>query len=199
MKTIGLTGGIASGKTAVSDRLAAAGLAIVDTDLLAREIVAPGEPALAELAEAFGTEVLAADGTLDRVALGALVFDDAVARAKLNAITHPRIRERMFVRVAEHRAAGARAAVLVVPLLFENGLDALVDESWVVDVPEAVQKQRLMARNGFTDAEADARIASQLPRNAKLAKATRVIANQGDLAALEAEITRVLSEAGLAA
>jgi len=198
VKTIGLTGGIASGKTAVSDMLAARGLAIVDTDLLAREVVEPGTPGLAAIATAFGPAVLAADGSLDRAALGAIVFEDAAARATLNAITHPRIRELMTARVAAHAAAGARGAVLVVPLLFENGLDAMVDESWVVDVPETVQKQRLMARNGLSEAEADARIASQLPRDAKRAKATRVIANQGDLAALGVEVERVLAEAGLA-
>lgn len=199
MLVVGLTGGIASGKTAVSDRLAAKGAAIVDTDLLAREVVEPGEPALAEIARAFGPEVLQPDGTLDRRALGAVVFADPAARARLNAITHPRIRERMARRLASLAAApdAPPAAILVVPLLFENGLDALVQESWVVDLDDAVRRARLMARDGLTAAEADARIAAQLPRAEKLARATRVIRNDGDLGALDAEVERVWREAGL--
>ena len=201
MKVVGLTGGIASGKTAVSDRLAARGAAIVDTDLLAREIVAPGEPALAELAAAFGPGVLGADGALDRKALGAIVFADPDARARLNAITHPRIRDRMLARLQALAAAPAPPplAVLVVPLLFENGLDRLVEESWVVDVDDAVRRHRLITRDGCTPAEADARIASQMGRAEKLARATRVIPNDGDLEALAAEIDRVWREAGLPA
>lgn len=199
MLVVGLTGGIASGKTAVSDRLAAMGAAIVDTDLLAREIVEPGEPALAELAQAFGPGVLTPAGTLDRKALGALVFADDDARARLNAITHPRIRERMARRLASLAAApdAPPAAILVVPLLFENGLDALVQESWVVDLDDAVRRARLMARDGLTAAEADARIAAQMPRAEKLARATRVIRNEGGLEDLDAEVARVWTEAGL--
>jgi dephospho-CoA kinase len=198
MRVIGLTGGIASGKTAVSDRLAARGAAIVDTDLLAREVVMRGTPGLAAVVEAFGPGILTPDGTLDRKALGELVFTDGTARARLNAITHPRIREAMVARLGALREASPPppAAVLVVPLLFENGLDAMVEESWVVDVPEDVQRARLIAREGFTPAEADARIGSQMARGDKLRRATRVISNAGDLAALEAEITRVWREAG---
>lgn len=197
MRVVGLTGGIASGKTAVSDRLAARGAAIVDTDLLAREIVEPGERALLDLVEAFGATILTPDGRLDRKALGALVFADPQARARLNAITHPRIRERMAERLAALREAAEPApfAVLVVPLLFENGLDAMVEESWVVDVDDAVRRERLIARDGLTPAEADARIASQLPRAEKLARATRVIRNDAGLAELDAEVERVWTEA----
>ena len=200
MRVIGLTGGIASGKTAVSDRLAARGAAVIDTDLLAREIVEPGEPALAEIAAAFGPRVLLPDGRLDRKAVGAVVFADDAARARLNAITHPRIRERMGARLAALRALPAPplAAVLVVPLLFENGLDRLVDESWVVDVPEAVQRARLVTRDGLTPQEAEARIGAQMPRAEKLARATRVIRNEAGLAELDAEVGRAWREAGLA-
>lgn len=199
MLVVGLTGGIASGKTAVSDRLAARGAAVIDTDLLAREIVEPGEPALAELEAAFGAGVLRADGTLDRKALGAVVFADPAARARLNAITHPRIRERMVARLQALRAADPAppVALLVVPLLFENGLDRLVEESWVVDVDDAVQRARLVTRDGLTPQEADARIAAQMPRTEKLARATRAIRNDAGLAELDAEIARVWREAGL--
>lgn len=199
MLVVGLTGGIASGKTAVSDRLAARGAAVIDTDLLAREVVEPGAPALAEIGAAFGPGVMSPDGGLDRKALGALVFADPAARARLNAITHPRIRERMVAELAALRAATPppAVAVLVVPLLFENGLDRLVDESWVVDVDDAIQRARLVARDGLTPAEAEARIAAQMPRAEKLARATRVIRNEGGLAALDGEIDRAWRAAGL--
>ncbi len=199
MLVIGLTGGIASGKTAVSDRLAARGAAVIDTDLLAREIVAPGEPALAEIAAAFGPAALRPDGGLDRKALGAIVFADPAARERLNAITHPRIRERMAATLAALRRhdPAPPAAVLVVPLLFENGLDRLADESWVVDVDDAVQRARLIARDGLTPPEAEARIEAQMPRAEKLARATRIVRNDAGLAELDAEIDRVWRAAGL--
>ena len=199
MKVVGLTGGIACGKTAVSDRLAARGAAIIDTDLLAREVVAPGEPALAEIVAAFGPEVLRPDGTLDRAALGAIVFADPAARERLNGITHPRVRARMRDRLAAlaRQTPPPPVVVLVVPLLYENGLEAWGQESWVVDVPEAVQRSRLMARDGLDAAAADARIAAQMPRAERLARATRVIENQGDMAALDEAIARVWAAARL--
>lgn len=197
MRVIGLTGGIASGKTTVSNHLATLGAAIVDTDELAREVVLPGEPALAEIVAAFGSEVLRPDGTLDRAKLGQIVFRDDAKRARLNAMTHPRIRERMLARVGELRGAVAPppAVVLVVPLLFENGLEALVEESWLVAVPEDVQRARLMGRDGFDAAEADRRIAAQMPLAEKRKRATRTLENAGDVGALKGAVEAAWVEA----
>lgn len=198
MKVIGLTGGIASGKTAVSDLLAGLGAAIIDTDLLAREVVLPGQPAYADIAAAW-PEVVAGDGTLDRARLGAIVFADPDARARLNGFTHPRIRALMAHRLDAQRAAVTppKAAVLVVPLLFENGLDAMVEESWLVAVSAPVQRERLITRDGFAPDEADRRIASQLPLADKLKRATRVIWNEVSLADLRAAVVDTWKEAGL--
>ncbi|MEB3222020.1 MAG: dephospho-CoA kinase [Candidatus Sericytochromatia bacterium] len=201
MRLIGLTGGIACGKTAVADVLAGLGAAIIDTDALAREVVAPGSEGLAAVVAAFGPGVLREDGALDREKLGALVFTNPEARETLNGITHPRIRGLLTARVAELRASARppRAAVLVVPLLFENGLDRLVDEAWVVDVPEGTQRERLAGRNAYGPAEVEARISSQMPRAERLARASRVIDNAGPLAELGARVAEAWQSAGLTA
>lgn len=199
MRVIGLTGGIASGKTTVADMLAARGAAVIDTDVLAREIVRPGMPAYKEIVAAFGAKVLGSDGTLDRAVLGALVFADSAALAQLNRFTHTRIRDEMLARLATLKASDVppSAAILVIPLLFENGLEGLVEESWVVDVPESAQRARLIARDHFDEAAANRRIASQMPRHEKIARATRTIRNDGLPADLAAEVSRVWHEAGL--
>jgi dephospho-CoA kinase len=199
VRLIGLTGGIACGKTAVSDILGELGAAIIDTDMLAREIVTPGSEGLAALVAAFGPDILRPDGTLDRERLGGRVFADPQARETLNRLTHPRIRELLASRLDALRAEASPpvAAVLVVPLLFENGLDRLVEEAWVVDAPEALQRERLARRTGLGPREVEARIASQLPRHDRLARATRVLENGGSLAQLRNEVERVWSEAGL--
>ncbi|MEB3196306.1 MAG: dephospho-CoA kinase [Candidatus Sericytochromatia bacterium] len=198
MRIIGLTGGIASGKTAVSDILASLGAAIIDTDMLAREVVQPGQPGLAEVVASFGPEVLQADGQLNRGALAQRVFADEEARQRLNGILHPRIRALTAERLTAARAAGHHAAaVLVVPLLFENGLETTVEESWVVDVPEALQRDRLAHRDGLTAGEVDARLASQMSRAERLARADRVILNTGDRAQLREEVLSTWRAAGL--
>ncbi|MEB3330274.1 MAG: dephospho-CoA kinase [Candidatus Sericytochromatia bacterium] len=201
MRIIGLTGGIACGKSAATEMLAELGAAIIDTDVLAREVVAPGSEGLAAVVAAFGPSVLQADGALDRVRLGAQVFSDAEAREVLNGITHPRIRALIAAKLGALRASQPppAAVVLVVPLLFERGLDRLVEEAWVVDVPEAIQRERLARRSGLGPADVEARIASQLPREARLARATRVLDNSGSLAQLRAEVARVWAEAALPA
>jgi dephospho-CoA kinase len=193
---VGLTGGIAAGKTAVADLLAARGAALIDTDLLAREVVMPGQPAYQDIAAAW-PNVVRADGTLDRQALGAIVFNDEAARQRLNGMTHPRIRQLMLDRLAALQAAQdpPPMAVLVVPLLFENGLDAMVQESWLVAVSPETQLARLMGRDGAGEADARARIASQMPQEEKLKRATRVVWNDGDREALARAVDEAWREA----
>jgi dephospho-CoA kinase len=190
LRVIGLTGGIASGKTAVSDILAQRGAVILDTDLIAREVVEPGQAAWKDIQTEFGAEMFLPDGRLDRERLGARVFADPVARERLNTITHPRIRETLMQRLDGLRASAAPppAAVLVVPLLFEKGLDAWVEESWVVDIPETLQRERLAARDGLAPDAVKARLDSQMSRADRLARATHVISNAGDRAALAAQV-----------
>jgi dephospho-CoA kinase len=191
---IGLTGGIASGKSAVAHLLRARGATVVDADLVAREVVAPGQPALADLTERFGAEILTPGGALDRKKLGAIVFADPAARAAVNAITHPRVAARSAELFREAGARGARVVFYEAALLVENsahrGLDGLV----VVAASPEVQERRLVERDGLTVAEARARIASQLPVEAKRKAATWVIENDGDRAALEARVAEVVRE-----
>lgn len=198
MRVIGLTGGIASGKSTVAELLRAKGAVVIDADVIAREIVQPGEDAYHEIAAAW-PEVVLPEGGLDRAKLGAIIFNDAKARNKLNAMTHGRVRERMLDRAEalRHSASPPPAAVLDIPLLFENRLEKLVEETWVVFLDPQHQLDRLIKRNGFTREEAEARIASQLPLSKKAQLATRIIDNNGDLAGLAAEVDRVWREAGL--
>lgn len=177
MLVVGLTGGIASGKSLVGGYFADVGAATVDADALAREVVAPGSEGLAAVIEAFGDGVLAADGTLDRAALRRRIFDDDEARQRLEGILHPRIRTLMEARVEARRATGDAYCVAIVPLLVETGQDARYDRVLVVDAPEPVQIARLQARDG-TDAEtARAMLARQASRASRLACADDVIAN----------------------
>ena len=191
---IGLTGGIASGKSAVAKLLVAKGAAVVDADLLARQIVEPGQPALAELVARFGAAILTAEGTLDRKRLGALAFSDEQARRDLNRITHPRIAAASAQAIATWSDAGANVVFYEAALLVENrthtGLSGLV----VVAAPPEVQEQRMMARDGVVLEDARARIAAQLPLEEKIKAATWVVHNDGDMAHLEAEVDRVVAD-----
>ena len=183
---VGLTGGIASGKSAACSRLAAHGIVVVDADVVAREVVAPGEPAHDAVVARFGPSVLAADGSLDRAALRARVFADPAERRALEAIVHPAVRECMR-RKAD--AATGPYVVLAIPLLAESGADyGWLDVVVVIDVPEAVQLSRLLARDGNTEALARAMIAAQAPRERRLAIADEVIDNGGSLHDLHAAI-----------
>ena len=177
MLRIALTGGIAGGKTLVSDKLASLGAVVIDSDLLARQVVEPGSAGLQEVVDRFGNGVLRADGFLDRPALGELIFSDADARADLNAIIHPRVRSAAARLEAEVPADGM--VVHVIPLLVETGQQSTFDAVIVVDVPEDVQLCRLMERNGLGDDQARARIAAQAQRSEKLSAATWVIDNSG--------------------
>lgn len=182
---IGLTGGIGSGKSTVAGLLAAKGAVVIDADLLAREVVAPGTPGLAEVVQRFGDGVLAADGALDRAALGRIVFADPVARRDLEAIIHPAVRARA-AGLTSAAPAGA-VVVQVIPLLVETGQQDAFDLVVVVDVDPAVQLDRVRARDGFDEAAARRRLQAQASREARLAAADWVISNDGspaDLAAL---------------
>lgn len=200
MRVLGLTGGIASGKSTVAHLLEERGGAIIDADVLAREVVEPGTPGLAAIVRRFGPEVLDGPGALDRRALGARVFGDPAALADLNAIVHPAVRQAMHAHLAElaARPSPPRFAVLVIPLLYEGGLEDLVDEVWVVSVPEAVQRARLAARDGFDPAAVEARIQSQWPLARKVELADRVIDNSGTPAELVPRVEAALGAAGLA-
>ena len=188
---IGLTGGIASGKSTVARMFAERGAAVIDADQLARQIVEPGQPALAELIARFGPQILTPAGTLDRRRLGAIAFADPAARADLGRITHPRIAAASAAAIATWSDAGAQVVLYEAALLVENRAHAGLAGLIVVATPPDVQRRRLIERDGLAPEEADARIAAQAPLADKLAAATWVIENTGDRAALEAEVARV--------
>lgn len=178
MITIGLTGGIGSGKSTVSSRLAELGAFIVDVDLVAREIVEPGQPALAELAEAFDG-VLNPDGTLNRAELARQAFATPEATEKLNAITHPRIRARTEELFKQGRESGAQVLVYDMPLLIENGEVDKVDHVLVVDAPDELRIDRLVQHRGVDEDDARRRIAAQIDRETRLNAADTVLDNSG--------------------
>lgn len=181
-RVVGVTGGIASGKSAVTRRFEAHGVPVVDTDLLAREVVAPGSEGLTAVLHAFGPAVLAADGSLDRRALRERVFATPQARRQLERITHPRIRALALERLGQLTAP---YALLVVPLLAEGGGRwPEMDRVLLIDVEPAVQKARLLARDGISPALADAMIGAQATRAARLQLADDVLTNDGTLDAL---------------
>lgn len=194
MLKVGLTGGIGSGKSAVSALLASYGAVVVDADLLAREVVAPGTPGLSEVVTRFGQDVLLPDGTLDRPALGRRVFRDPEALAALNAIVHPRVAVATQERFSEAAAAGADVVVHDVALLVENGLAPAYDAVVVVAARPETQHERLVRLRGMTPADADARIAAQAPLADKVAVATHVIDNDGPLDTLAPQVQAVWAE-----
>lgn len=188
---IGLTGGIAAGKSEVSRRFEALGITVADADLAARAVVAPGSEGLARIAAHFGTDILLADGQLDRAALRARIFDSAQDRQALEAITHPAIRQQL--RQACEQAEGPYA-IAAIPLLTEAGgrqQYPWLDRILVVDVPVAVQHARLMQRDGIDTALADRMIAAQASREARLALADDVVANDGQPDHLQAHVERL--------
>lgn len=182
---VGLTGGIASGKSVVADMFSALGVPVIDTDVVAREVVEPGQPALADIAEQFGDDVIGADGRLDRAAMRRRVFADAGERRRLEAILHPRIRDAAF---AQSRAAGGDYQLIVVPLMVESPMAGRMDRILVVDVPESLQLSRLLARDAGERAEAEAMIDAQASRVRRLAIADDVIDNAGSLDATRRQV-----------
>ncbi|MDH6127121.1 dephospho-CoA kinase [Kitasatospora sp. GP82] len=192
MLRIGLTGGIGAGKSEVSRQLAELGAVIVDSDLIAREVVAPGTEGLRAVAAEFGPEILRPDGSLDRAALGAVVFADPARLAALNAIVHPLVR----ARSAELESAAGPGDIVVhdVPLLAENGLAPLYELVIVVDVDDEVRLERLVRLRGMSEAEAKARMAAQATREARLAVADLVIDNSGPLSELAPRVREVWAQ-----
>lgn len=193
---IGLTGSIGSGKSAVAALLAKLGATVVDADVLAREIVEPGKPALRKIVKAFGETVLNPDKTLNRKALGEIIFSDREKRTVLEAITHPKIRELWLEKLAEAKASGSsRIIVYVVPLLFESKKRyPELDKILVVAASERTCLYRIMARDKLTEEQAFLRIRSQLPISEKIKKADFVVMNEGDLRSLEEQVLEVYSE-----
>ncbi|WP_242394620.1 dephospho-CoA kinase [Anaeromyxobacter oryzisoli] len=194
MRVVGLTGGIASGKSTFAALLRERGVPVVDADALARRVVQPGSPALARIAAEFGPRVLAADGGLDRKRLAARVFADPAARRALEAITHPAIRQAMREETRRLAAAGHELVLYDTPLLYEVGLDATLDCVVVVWAPREVQRERLMRRDGLAPADADARLAAQLPLDEKAARADFVVENADVPGALAAKADRLLAD-----
>jgi dephospho-CoA kinase len=188
VRLIGLTGGIATGKSTVAASLAARGATIVDADVLAREVLVPGAPAFADVVAAFGNGVLGKGGALDRAALGAVVFADPDRRAELESITHPRINSLMQEQILTALQSSTPLVVADIPLLFENDRDAAFEGTLLVYAPAAVQVQRIRERDGLEPADAKRRLAAQLPIDEKRARATWVIDNGGTRESTAAQV-----------
>ena len=184
---VALTGGIASGKTTVANLFAAHGVPLVDTDLIAREVVEPGQPALAAVVATFGADVLDQEGRLDRRRLREIIFGDAAARGRLEAILHPAIRAEMERQSAAAADAGPYQ-LLVIPLLAEGGRRNHVDRVLVIDTPESVQVARLMARDAVTREQAEASLRAQAARTARLGIADDVVTNTGRIEDLRDQV-----------
>jgi dephospho-CoA kinase len=189
---VGLTGGIASGKSTVSGMLAELGAVVIDADKLAREVVEKGTPGLAAVVEAFGAGLLTADGDLDRPAMGALVFNDEGKRRTLESIVHPLVFERIVA--LEQEAPEGSVVVHDIPLLAESGRAGTFDAVVVVDVPPGTQVERMLRDRGWTREDAESRIASQATREDRLAVATYVVDNTGSLADLRRRVEEVYAE-----
>jgi dephospho-CoA kinase len=193
LRLIGLTGGIGTGKSTVARLIAARGVPVIDADILAREAVQPGSRGLAAVASAW-PDVIAPDGSLDRARLGRIVFSDRAARARLEAMLHPRIAELADARVRALARAGHRLAFYEASLLVETGRHGDMDGLIVVDAPEPERIARVMRRDGLTAAEVGARLAAQAPMDDKRRVATRVIENGGDLASLSRQVDDLLAD-----
>ncbi len=187
---IGLTGGIASGKSTVSRMLKKLGAVVVDADKIARAVVAKGSPLLGELAKRFGNAILTADGQLDRRRLGDKVFADASAKAALDHLLHPVIQQEIERQTKAYEKAGEKIIVLDIPLLYETGWDEMTDEVWVVYVDAKTQRNRLMARNGFSRTQAQNRMNSQLPLEEKRRRASFVIDNTHAIAYTKQQVLK---------
>lgn len=191
---IGLTGGIASGKSTVSQMFRELSIPVIDADIIAREVVEQGKEAYKEIVEVFGKDVLQVNGELDRPKLGSIVFHNEEKRLQLNKIVHPAVRKEMNAQKDMYIKEGVQAIVLDIPLLFESKLTALVDRILVVAVSPRTQLERLMKRNGFTEEDAKARIDSQMSLAEKVKLANKVIHNDGTIAETKAQLQLILKE-----
>ncbi|HFJ9488023.1 TPA: dephospho-CoA kinase [Bacillus cereus] len=189
---IGLTGGIASGKSTVSQMFRELSIPVIDADIIAREVVERGKTAYNKIVEVFGTEVLQEDGELDRPKLGSVVFYNEEKRLQLNKIVHPAVREEMNRQKEMYIKEGMQAVVLDIPLLFESKLTSLVDRILVVAVKPHTQLERLMKRNNFSEEEATARIQSQMPLEEKVKNADEVINNDGTIMGTKTQLQVIL-------
>ncbi|MBQ4435451.1 MAG: dephospho-CoA kinase [Clostridia bacterium] len=190
---LGLTGGISTGKSHLSDTLRGKGVPVVDADRISHAVTALGGAAIPRIREAFGADYVR-DGELDRKALGALVFNNPEALAKLNALTHPLIFDGMQAQIAEAEKSGAPVVVLDVPLLFETGFDRLCDEVWCAWIPKKLQLERLMARDALTRAEAESRIGSQMSAWEKRRRSDRYIDTRGTKDESAAKVSAMYEE-----
>lgn len=179
MKLIGLTGGIASGKSTACEILQTAGFVVLSADRIAREVVAPGQPAYTDIVETFGTSILQPDTTLDRNRLAQIIFANPSLRATLNTITHPRIAQQAAARMADYAQQGCRVLIYEVPLLFETHIEAMFDLIILIAVSPEIQCLRLQQRDQISQAEAEARIRSQMPLADKKQKAHIIVENHG--------------------
>jgi len=193
MRIIGLTGGIASGKSTASAMFAQMGATVIDADALAREVVEPGSPALAEINRRFPGTV-GPDGHLDRAKLAARIFGDERERIALNAIVHPRVHQAFLKRANELAERGVEVILYDAALLFENDLDQVLDGVILIAAPPEVQISRLVERNGLTRREAEERIAAQMPLQEKARRATWVVDNSGDLTGTRARLAKIWDE-----
>lgn len=191
---IGLTGSIATGKSTVSRMLKQKGYPIVDADEISRHVVEPGSSVLDEIEEAFGSHVLLPDGSLNREKLGSLIFNNEEKRKKLNGIIHPAVRKEMIRQKEEWLEKGSNTVIMDIPLLFESKLQSYVDKIIVVSANPSIQKERLIARNGYSAEEADARINSQLPIAEKELGADAVIDNNGTVEETANQLDEILIE-----
>ncbi len=194
MLLVGLTGNIAGGKTEVSRLLGECGATVIDSDVLAREVVAPGTPALAAITANWGQSVLSTDGSLDRDALRSSVFQDPDELLELNEIVHPEIEKKRDAAIAVARAKGDTVVVCVVPLLFEKHMADDYDKIVLVDAPRQLRFERLLKKRGIEEAEALRMIAAQMPAELKRARADYVIENVGSITQLQGEVTALWAE-----
>lgn len=188
---VGLTGGIGSGKSTVARAFGERGIPWIDADDVAREIVAPGEPALEAIRQRHGEAVLHDDGTLNRAALRELIFQQPEERTWLESETHPRVRERILSHLERMQREGAPYVMLVSPLLFESGQDALVDFTVVIDIPEDLQLSRTLARDEVSETQVRAILAAQMPREERRARADALIDNSLDSANMHAQVAKL--------
>jgi dephospho-CoA kinase len=188
MLRVGLTGGIGSGKTTVTGLFAARGIAIIDTDHIAHDIVAPGSPLIQQLGQLFGAEVITADGALDRSRMRQIIFNDAMKRKQLEELMHPLIRTRALEQIA---GADSAYCIVVVPLLLEKGWQSLVDRILVVDAPQEMQLARTQQRDGLSTDEVHAIISAQISREQRLAAADDIIVNDADMEKLVLQVEQL--------